>query len=425
MGAAARPAPVGLVASVRLWPIWRLQTWLLVYVLSVIAAGAVALATSLVLSRFTFREDELFAVLMACDVITVELTKRSGEPAGLIKEVHAVWELPLALLLPPAYALITPIVRMSWTQWRVRRALAYRRVFSMAELGLSYALASVTFHALAPDLVSVAGGGAPGRIEAWALAVVACGVLRSVAGKVILTTAIKGSDPGFNIRADLLSREELFGDAAELSVGVLVAYAVTLQPLMALFALPCVTLLQRSLRHAQLVRASRIDGKTGVLNGVTWQREAGVRVTRASGARTAPLAVLLADVDRFKTVNDTWGHKAGDVVLSACARMLTEQLRADDLIGRYGNGDEFAILLPATSATEATTIARRLCVSIAELTIPDFETAIGTAPPRITISIGVAALGTHQDLDELIVAADTALYRAKRDGRNTVRTDAD
>jgi diguanylate cyclase (GGDEF)-like protein len=420
VGAVAHHAPYGWAASVRRWPVWALPIGLRTYVLSVITADTLAIIAGLALITLRVRDGELFGVLLACDIITVELTRRSGEPAGLIKEVHAVWELPLALLLPPVYALLAPIVRMAWTQWRVRRALAYRRWFSAAELGLSYALASLAFHAIAPAAVTT-----PGPVQAWLLPVVACGVLRSVAGKALIAPAIKGSDPTFSIRADLLSRGELFGDVAELSVGVLVAYAATVQPVMAFVALPCVTLLQRSQRHAQLVRASRIDGKTGVLNGVTWQREAGVHVARSGGGRHGPLAVLLADVDRFKTVNDTWGHKAGDVVLSACARMLTEQLRADDLIGRYGNGDEFAILLPETSATEATAIARRLCASIAELTIPDFEAAIGIAPPRVTISIGVAALGTHQELDELIVAADTALYQAKRDGRNTVRTDAD
>ena len=113
----------------------------------------------------------------------------------------------------------------------------------------------------------------------------ACGVLRSGVNKVLVMTAVKGADRGFSIRAGLFTREAMFGDLAELSVGVLVAYVATASAFMALLALPCVTLLQRSQRHYQLVSDSRIDGRTGVLNAVTWQREAAVRVTRATRPR--------------------------------------------------------------------------------------------------------------------------------------------
>jgi diguanylate cyclase (GGDEF)-like protein len=439
------------------WPLWQLPRWLVAFVLAVIAAAGAAIVAAAALTTIHVHDLEIFAVLLGCDVVTVELTRRSGEPAGLTKETQAVWELPMALLLPPLYGLMAPIVRIALTQWRVRRALAYRRIFTAAAYGLTYAAASVTFHALAPPLTGFFS--APtARVEVWALVALACGVLRSVLNKVLVMTAVKGSDPAASIRSSLFTREALFGDLAELSVGVLVAYVTTASPLMALLALPCVTLLQRSQRHYQLVSETRVDGRTGLLNAVTWQREAAVRVTRATRPRawtgtvlpapmprsqlntwllrfreapwarpaaqdndSALLALLMVDIDHFDVVNNTCGHLAGNAVLAAVAGTFSEHLRESDLCGRYG-GDEFAILLPGTSPTEATAIAHRLCLAVSQLTFPAISAETGVAEPRVTVSVGVAALeGAHVDLDELVAAADDAMYRAKKAGRNTVR----
>lgn len=443
MGSATRSGTPRWAGAVAGWPLWQLPSWLVAFVLVVIGAAGAAIVAAAALTVVHGYDLELFAVLLGCDLVTVELTRRSGEQAGLIKETQAVWELPIALLLPPLYGLAAPIVRIALTQWRVRRALAYRRVFSAAALGLAYAAASVTFRALAPSLAGWFR--APGsRVEAWVIVALACGVLRSALNKVFVMTAVKGSDPGVSIRAGLFNREALFGDLAELSVGVLVAYVATASAFMALLALPCVTLLHRSQRHYQLISDSRIDGRTGVLNAVTWQREAAVRVTRATrprawralgdrrlrgGGWTGPatqdgdstmMALLMLDLDHFDEVNNTCGHLAGNAVLAAVAATFREHLRETDLCGRYG-GDEFAILLTGTSAAEAATIADRLCLAVSELTFPGICGDAGPSP-RVTISVGIAALdGAHVDLDELVAAADDAMYQAKNAGRNTVR----
>lgn len=442
MRSATRSSPPRGLGAVAGWPLWELPPWLVAFVLAVIASAFAAIIASAALTTVRGYDLELFAVLLGCDVLTVELTRRSGEPAGHIKETHAVWELPIALLLPPLYGLAAPIVRIALTQWRVRRALAYRRVFTAAALGLTYAAASVAFHALAPSLTGWFSAPAE-RVEAWAAVALACGAARSALNKALVMTAVKGSDRGFSIRAGVFTREAMFGDLAELSVGVLVAYVATASALMALLALPCVTLLQRSQRHYQLVSDSRIDGRTGVLNAVTWQREAAVRVTRATRPRawrqladgrlrsgwtssaaqdrdSTMMALLMVDLDHFDEVNNTCGHLAGNAVLSAVAATFREHLRETDLCGRYG-GDEFAILLPGTSAAEATAIADRLCLAVSELTFPAICGDAGPVP-RVTVSVGIAALdGAHVDLDELVAAADDAMYQAKNAGRNTVR----
>jgi len=444
------------------WPLWDLPGWLVGFILTIIATAGIAIVAAAALTSFNARDAVLFGVLLGCDLATVELTRRSGEPGGgLIKETHAVWELPIALLLPPLYGLLTAVIRLAHTQWRVRRALAYRRVYSASALGLTYAAASVGFRAVAPPMAGFLSVPAA-TLQTWAMLALACGALRVVLNKILMIIPIKGSDPATSVRAEWLNRRALFDDLAELSIGVLVAVVATASTFLALLALPCVTLLQRSQRHYQLLNEARIDGRTGALNAVPWQREASVRVTRAIRPRafrgsasarparripqsglalwllrvregrwarpaaedtdSALVALLMVDIDHFGQINNAWGHLSGNVILEGTAAAIREHLRKTDLLGRYG-GDEFAILLPGASAAEAAAIAHRICFAISELTFPLLEDDRGLPEPRITVSVGVAALdgGAHVDLDVLVSAADSAMYQAKADGRNTVR----
>jgi diguanylate cyclase (GGDEF)-like protein len=179
-------------------------------------------------------------------------------------------------------------------------------------------------------------------------------------------------------------------------------------------------LLQRSLRHAQLLTDSRADSKTGLLNAATWEREAAVEVARAVRTRT-PLAIAMLDIDRFKVINDTYGHLAGDQVLKEIARTLDSLLRDYDRAGRFG-GEEFSLLLPQTRAVDAFRIAERVRASIAALPII-VPGATGGERVHVTVSIGVAGLdsGCKREYSELIAAADAALYRAKSGGRDQVQ----
>jgi diguanylate cyclase (GGDEF)-like protein len=216
----------------------------------------------------------------------------------------------------------------------------------------------------------------------------------------------------------VFSREPLYNDLAEMCIGALVAIAATSAAYLVLLALPLATLLQRSLRHAQLASASRLDAKTGLLNAITWQREARIELTRATRTHT-PLAVAMIDIDHFKAVNDTYGHLAGDAVLTTLAATIRAVLRDYDLIGRFG-GEEFCVLLPHTTAPEAQQAAERLRHKLAQLIVPAGP-GPDPVPLQVTVSIGVAMLESgRRDLDELIAAADTALYHAKQSGRNRV-----
>ena len=414
--------------SFRAWPLWDLPQGLSAFIVITTAVYAAALGLAAAGAQPTGRDLFLFAALMLCVVTTVELTKRAGENAGVIKDVYAVWELPIAILLPPVFALLAPLIRIGLTQYRIRRIPAHRRVFTASAIGLSYGLASVGFHAIArlvtgPGVVISPGRYPSAEVTGWLLVVAAAGVIQWAANLVLVLPAIKASDPCLRVRDMIFDRERLLNDAAELSVAVLVTLGVAVSAITIVFALPFVTLLQRSVRHAQLLNASRIDSKTGLLNAGTWEREAGSEVARAVRTRT-PVALVLVDIDHFKMVNDQHGHLAGDKALRAIAHVFRIFLRAYDLVGRFG-GEEFAVLLPQTSAADARRIAERVRSHIAEmpLNISDDPAA---GPIQVTVSMGVAALDetwestTGNRLTDLLAGADRALYKAKNAGRNHV-----
>ncbi len=276
----------------RAWPMWALPHGLAAFIVVTTAVYMAALGLTASMAHVHPRDLVVFAMLMLCIATTVELTKRAGENAGVIKDVYAVWELPIVILLPPVFALVAPLIRIGLAQWRIRRFPAHRRVFTAAAVGLSYGLASVGFHAVGP---LVLGSGVlfdPGRfshaqVAAWLLAVAAAGVLQWAANLALVVPAIKSSDPCLRVRDMIFDRERVQNDVAELSVAVLVTLGVATSLVTIVFALPFVTLLQRSLRHAQLLNASRMDSKTGLLNAGTWEREAGLRGS-PGGAHTQP-----------------------------------------------------------------------------------------------------------------------------------------
>jgi diguanylate cyclase (GGDEF)-like protein len=254
----------------------------------------------------------------------------------------------------------------------------------------------------------------------WTLLVTFSALVMSVVNKTIIMTAVKGTDPTARIRALVFSGEPLYNDIAEICTGVLLTYAVAGNLFLAPAALPVVTLLQRSLRHAQLVNDSRADSKTGLLNAATWERESTAEVARAVRTGT-PLAIALLDIDKFKVINDTYGHLVGDQVIKEIAHALDDLLRDYDLAGRFG-GEEFSLLLPQTRAVDAFRIAERVRDNVASLSIIA-PGATGGQRVRVTVSIGVAALdsGSKREQSDLMAMADAALYRAKACGRDQVQ----
>ena len=410
---------------VRDWPWWQLPPLLRWYVATPIAAW-VAVAVILAM-RTDWRSSDLllFGLLVGCGSISHAFTPRSAYTSGggVTRDFSSIWVLPTAILLPPIYALVVPIPFIAVMQLVVHRGVVYRRVFTAAAMGLSYAAASWVFHSIPASFAGTSVGSGTHAFT-WCLAVAACEIIGSRAHHYLIVAAVKMSDPSVRILKLELNREALQGLFVEIDLGVLITLAVGLSPALVLIAMPIVPLVaRRFLVFPLLVAQSRVDSKTGLLNVSTWESEAEVELSRARRTQS-PLAMALVDIDHFKAVNDTYGHLVGDRVLKSVAQALTSQLRDYDRAGRFG-GEEFVLLLPQTSEADACGIAERLRSHVAGLEVPVSDRP--NAPTvSLTISIGVTAMepGETQELTDLLAAADSALYDAKQTGRNRIATRA-
>ncbi|HJZ03255.1 MAG TPA: GGDEF domain-containing protein [Streptosporangiaceae bacterium] len=404
-------------ADVRGWAWWQLP-WLLRCYVGLVPAVAVVL-TCLAAAETTWHATDLwkFALLLGCGLISVAATPRVVyRHGGMTRDFITVWVLPIAILLPPVYAMVTPIPLYVLTQMWVFRGVVYRRVFTVGAIGLAYGAASVLFRAFP---ASFAGGAIGTGMHAltWAVAVAICEQVGRRGHQILIMGGIKLSNPSAKLIPQELNREALVADFAEFDLGVLITIVVAVSPVLAIFAVPTVLLVRRFMMHGQLLAQSRIDTKTGLLNASTWEQEAATEIARA--VRTGiPLALALVDIDHFKLVNDTYGHLVGDKTLRAVTDALQSQLRAYDVAGRFG-GEEFVILLPHAREVDALAVAERLRVHIASLVIPVDDSDASGPFVKVTISVGVAALDrSRRELTDMLNAADAALYHAKETGRN-------
>ena len=220
--------------------------------------------------------------------------------------------------------------------------------------------------------------------------------------------------------------DEVVLELATLSMGALAAGAISsTSPLHALLVLPPLVVLHRAVLVRHFQEVASIDGKTGLLNAAAWQDQAD-RVLQRAQRSQGGAAVLILDLDHFKLVNDRHGHLAGDRVLSSVAEALRAEVRDNDLVGRFG-GEEFVIMLPghegsgydrAELEAVADRIRRRVDALGVEVATADGPLTVGD----LSVSVGGATFPDDAaDLDGLLEVADSALYAAKRSGRNAVR----
>jgi diguanylate cyclase (GGDEF)-like protein len=179
------------------------------------------------------------------------------------------------------------------------------------------------------------------------------------------------------------------------------------------FAATATTAINNAQLHAEVQKQAVTDTLTGLYNR-RGMFEFGDREVLRSQRFGRPLSAILFDIDQFKEINDTHGHLAGDKILAWVSTQFLAELRAVDLIARYG-GDEFLALLSETGLTDAHLIAERICSKTSQIGIP-----ISEQMSTITLSAGVAALEVGDDLQKLIERADRGLYKAKQSGKNRV-----
>ena len=177
------------------------------------------------------------------------------------------------------------------------------------------------------------------------------------------------------------------------------------------------------LLHQEAQQLSNTDPLTGLGNFRYLSSNLAREIERATRF-ARPLAVLMLDIDHFKSVNDTYGHARGDAVLRELAARISEQVREVDTVARYG-GEEFVLVLPETAMDGATRLAERICVAVRREPFHD-ESEAAQRPLTVTVSVGVASFPQHgASAATLMRTADTALYAAKTGGRDQWRAALD
>jgi diguanylate cyclase (GGDEF)-like protein len=215
---------------------------------------------------------------------------------------------------------------------------------------------------------------------------------------------------GLRLPATLLTPMTTTADFVRSTTFAVMAFGTVLYTITFAFLLLSMVKERGELRHKT---AALIDPLTGLANRRAFLADAEHFLAREPQHHES-VAVMLADLDRFKAVNDRFGHVIGDRVLQMFADTITRALRPTDMSGRLG-GEEFAFLMPGANAAEAGRVAERIRLQFAEA-----ARDVGGHAVEATVSVGVATARMPAELSDLIGAADGALYRAKAEGRNRV-----
>ncbi|MCU7801511.1 MAG: GGDEF domain-containing protein, partial [gamma proteobacterium symbiont of Lucinoma myriamae] len=170
----------------------------------------------------------------------------------------------------------------------------------------------------------------------------------------------------------------------------------------------------RKQMEKELEFRARHDCLTGLFNRMELEKECQEEITRARRYQHS-FSIFLVDIDYFKQINDKYGHLSGDQVLQQFAAFLQKTVRVTDYVARYG-GEEFVVILPETTLKKAEELAERLRIQTTELTTSLKQTDI-----KITVSIGISSYPEHgESYEQILEAADTAMYQSKTGGRNSV-----
>ena len=374
----------------------------------VVVVAAVGVAVPLVARIDAGRHGWTTFVLLAIGVAVAQLFV-VVTPGNQSYHTTGVFLLPAALLLPPE--LVAPIAFVQHVpDWLKRRLPFHLQAFNIANYTLATLAAWVAAHAMLGGQTYDGRGARP-----LVAGIAACAVFVTL-NHLLLAPMLRLAR-GLSFRESrLFTFENLSTDLVLAALGVGLATLWRYDAWLVPFALAPLVLVHRSLSVPALQEQARVDAKTGLFNARHFASALREELGRADRFGR-PLSVLMADLDLLRDINNAYGHLAGDAVLSGIAKIFVRELREYDVPARFG-GEEFAILLPETSAAEAMRIAERIRAAVAAST---FDVETSSEPIRATVSLGVATCprdGT--DANELVHQADLAVYRAKLQGRNRV-----
>ena len=409
------------------WPVWLLRPRMLVLLVVVEAAAAGLVSVELVWSPPEPTVLLGAAGLAALGIAHTELATgiervRRRVAHSSYFDLSSVWTFAAALLLPASVAclVVLGIYLHLWVRvWRPAGAPLFRHLYTTATVVLAVQVAG---RLLTPEQF----GAVPVDPLVSYPVLVAAMVLYVLVNQVLVAAAMSLS------AERRLGWRDLVGDwddhvleGATLCLAVLASVAVLRQPLLVVLVLPPLLVLHRAVLIRQLEERANTDAKTGLLTSSAWRGRAGRALLRARRNQSA-VAVLILDLDHFKSVNDTYGHIAGDGVLSAVASTLLREVRDGDLVGRFG-GEEFVVLLCGLPAAEAGRVQSHAAAERIRRTVRTLAVDTGTPETPVVISdlsvsVGVALSDVDgATIEELMQVADYALYAAKRGGRNQVR----
>jgi diguanylate cyclase (GGDEF)-like protein len=406
--------------SMRAWELWSAPCAMRRFVLCVELA-AVLSSLYFVLSTDLTRSGLVrFGLLLGLSMLFEEVSARSErlrlrlQVTGHV-DMTSVWTFAGAVVLDPGLAVILVVLIRMLVWHRYHRSptmKAYRQVYTASAIIVACLVASEVLRVVRPMLASLPAGAVALLVVALAI------VVYTVVNTALIFSAIYLVVRPKKILSLIENWHDVALEFATLCLGGMTAVTVLFQPWLAILVIPPMAVLQRSALVKELEVAATTDSKTGLLNAVTWQQLAQRELARAQREQSTA-ALLIIDMDNFKLINDTYGHLVGDAVLKALGSALTEELRGYDTVGRFG-GEEFVAMLSDADATTALAVADRILERVRTLAVAaskDDETTVS----NLSASIGIACYPDQgTEVEDLLHAADAALYRAKRAGRDRV-----
>lgn len=374
------------------------------YILLVIVAGVVL--AGLALPRIDPADGLMLAVLSGLGSAAQVLKVQGATKQSMFHISWAVFGFTYVLLGAPAALAVVIVAHL--LEWAWHRYPWFVQLFNLG----TFTFAICTADAIRVLAVSGAGG------EPWAATVgllLAAGLF-TLLNHALVILVIYLTQAGTLGQSGVLSSFTVLMDLATFGLGAAAALIWSINPVAVALIIAPLYLIYSTLKVPALKRQTQLDPKTGLYNTRYFQ-EALEREMARSDRFDRPMTVVVADLDLLRNINNTYGHLAGDQVLVGVANILKAMVRDYDVVARFG-GEEYTILMPETAPEVALERVETIRQAIESAR---FEVATSTTPIQVTMSFGVAGrVHPRQTPQEIMHAADVAVYQAKLSGRNRI-----